>query len=185
MTEVTPQAILEAWNTTRPYSQMKDFTGPTKGQYDFVVSRLEPTSDRNGLYCIVGEFAIQAPAGFQFPFKRTLYVGTHKDKLADLPETCLQSPGLNFLRKIAKVNHIPTNDQPDAQLCQALIGRAFGCRLEEGKPYTAKDGTTRVGLEFGRNVTPAGTIPARLDEVAATPASNGHDTGTTPNFVTE
>jgi len=174
--EANQAALAEAWSgTVTPYSQIKDSLGLEGGQYDFLVGKLEPTLDKNGLYCIAGEFPVLAPTGFQQPYKRTLYVGTHKDKLAKLPETRLNSPGLRFLKNIAKANDLPTNDQSDAALCAQITGRAFGCRVEETE-YES-NGVKKKGSDFGRNVTPAGAIPAKLDKVAAAPMSNGHDTG--------
>lgn len=180
---LTPEqqaALQQAWNgTVTPYSQIQDGGGITEtGQYDFLVGKLEPTIAANGMYAIVGEFPVQAPTGFNFPFRRTLYIGTQKDKLAALPETRLNSPGLRFLKNIAKANNIPTNDQSDAALCQAIVGRAFGNRVVTGKPYTGKDGKQRTGLEFGRNVTPAGLIPAKVDneQAVSAPASEAAHT---------
>lgn len=162
-----------------PYSQIKDSLGITAddaGQYDLLVGKLTPKlGENNGIYCIEGEFPVQAPAGFAFPYRRTLWIGSKKDKLAELPETRLNSPGLRFLKQIAKANNIPTNDQSDAALCAALLGRAFGVPIEATE-YTAQDGTKKKGTDFGRNVTPAGMIPARLYKttpVTAAASSNG------------
>ena len=193
MSEVN-QALLDAWNQTTPYSQIKDSLGITAddaGQFDFVVKSLTPTESKpsansdGGIYCIEGEFGVLAPAGFTFPYRRTLYIGTKKDKMAQLPETRLNSPGLRFLRNIAKANHLPTNDQSDAQLCTSLMGKAFGCRIE-ARPYT-QNGVEKKGTDFGRNVTPAGMIPAKLDSVgaAATAPAGTNGSATTAQFVTE
>lgn len=173
-------ALAEAWSgTVTPYSQIRDTLGLEGGQYDFLVGKLEPQFDKNGLYCIAGEFPVTAPTGFQHPYKRTLYVGTKKDPQAKLPETRLNSPGLRFLKNIAKANNIPTNDQSDAALCASINGRAFGCRVEE-TTYKDANGQDKKGSDFGRNVTPAGMIPARLDKQpvqSAAPAAqaNGAD----------
>ncbi len=164
-------ALAEAFSgTVTPYSQIKENAGigaEDTGQYDWVVGKLEPKVGDNGLYCIEGEFPVQAPAGFAFPYRRTLWIGTKKDPFAKLPETRLNSPGLRFLKNIAKVNNIPTHDQSDAALCAALRGRGFGCRIE-ANTYTGKDGKEKKGTDFGRNVTPIGMIPARLDKQTAT-----------------
>lgn len=179
------EKLAEAWSgTVSPYSQIKDSLGITAddaGQFDFVVGSLKPeTGENNGLYCIVGEFPVTAPSGFAFPYKRTLWIGSKKDKMAEQPSTRLNSPGLRFLRAIAKANNVPTNDQSDAALCAAITGRAFGCRIEattyEGRNIDPTTGKLEVkkGTEFGRNVTPAGLIPAKLDkQKVATPLSNG------------
>jgi hypothetical protein len=173
-------SLAEAWqNTPTPYSQIKTSLNPEKGQYDFTVGKLEPSLDKSGMYCIVGEFPITAPAsaaaGPGATYKRTLYVGTKKDKLASQPETRLNSPGLRFLKQIAVAAQVPVIDQSDAALCTSITGKAFGCRIEEtsyADPKGTIDSTTGAvrqvkGSDFGRNVTPAGIIPARLDREAA------------------
>ena len=176
-------ALNKAWQqTVTPYSQIKDLAPfDQAGQYDWLVKSLTPMEAPNGLYAIKGEFQATAPAGYG-TFVRTLYVGTHKDKFAELPETRLQNSSLRFLRNIAKVNGISTNDQSDAALCAAITNRTFGCALVDGKPYTDKNGKERTGLEFGRNVTPAGQMPARIftqsagaTAVPTPPVANGHD----------
>lgn len=170
--------LAEAWSgTVTPYSQIKDsmFVTPDDlGQYDFLIKALVPKIGDNGLYCVEGEFTIEEPKGFS-AYRRTLWIGSKKDPMAKLPETRLNSPGLRFLKNIAKVNNLPTNDQSDAALCAAITGRGFGCRIEKGNEYTAKDGTKKFGTDFGRNVTPKGMIPAKLDRAtAATPmGTNG------------
>jgi len=171
-TEQNQAALAEAWSgTVTPYSQIKDQLGLDVGQYDFIVGKLEPQLDKNGLYCIVGEFPVTNPTGFLYPYKRTLYVGTHKDPMAKLPDTRLNNSALRFLKNIAKANNVPTNDQSDAALCTSILGRAFGCPIVESKPYKDAHGNDKKGgTEFGRNVTPAGMIPAR---VYATPVANG------------
>lgn len=174
--EQNQAALAEAWSgTVTPYSQIKDQLGLEGGQYDFLVGKLEPQLDKNGLYVIAGEFPVLAPAGFQHPYKRVLYVGTKKDNLARLPDTRLNSPGLRFLKNIAKVNELPTNDQSDAALCASINGKPFGCRIEE-TTYKDANGNEKKGSDFGNNVTKVGLIPAKLDRtplaaVAAAPAA--------------
>ena len=181
MSEQDRAALAQAWSgTTTPYSQIKEGFTMESGQYDFVVGKLTPDFDKSGMYCIVGEFPITSPAGFAQPYKRTLYVGTKKDPKAQLPDTRLVSPGLRFLRAIATANRVPTNDQSDAALCAAITNRAFGCRIEETK--YVQNGVEKTGSDFGRNVTPSGLIPARLDKSPASastakPMTNGAATG--------
>jgi hypothetical protein len=134
-----------------------------------VVGKLEPkVGENNGIYCIEGEFPVVAPAGVQFPYRRTLWIGTKADPFAKLPETRLKSPGLRFLKAIAEANKLPSNDQSDQALCAAITGRTFGCRII--KTSYVKDGVTKNGTDFGRKVTPAGVIPAKWDDE---PMSNG------------
>ena len=176
-------ALAAAFNTVTPYDQIRVGSAFEKGQFDFTVATLVPSTDKSGLYVITIGLAANAPASIaNLPnkgnvFTRTLYIGTHKDKLAELPDTRLNSPGLRFLKQIAEANKLPTNAQSDAQMCAQLLGRQFGVALVDGKPYqdpkdpTNPDGTKKMkpgGLEFGRTVTPAGLIPAKLEREAAT-----------------
>lgn len=188
MSGINDEALQQAWSgTVTPYSQIKAGGGIDEpGQYDFVVGALTPIIAENGMYAIEGEFPVKNPQGFQFPFRRTLYVGTKKDPMAALPETRLKSPALRFLRTIAEVNKVSTNDQSDEALCTAIKDRAFGCAIVPGKPYTAKDGTVKTGLEFGRNVTPEGRIPARVHSqpLVTTALPNGHATPTAAPIAT-
>src|SRR5262249_37937214 len=147
-------------------------------QHDFIVVALTPGKDKAGTkYVINGEFKITAPAadasGPASTFRRTLYIGTNADPMAALPETRQNSPSLRFLRGIAKVNHLPTNNQPDERLCASILGKAFSCRID-ARPYTGRDGSARTSMDFGRNVTAVGVIPAKLDREIATPAATGH-----------
>ena len=190
MSDGTDRDVMEAWNTVTPYSQIRTSFDPLPGQYDWLVVALNPGKDREK-YAILAEFKILAPAsaatGPGSTFKRTLYVGTNKDPLAQLPETRLQSGTLRFLKQIAAANKLSTGDQADAQLCHSLLGQAFGCRINERK-YVDRTGQDRIGADFGRNVTPVNTLPAKLDIEAATlaspPVANGSGlVGTT--FSTE
>ncbi len=174
MTEAEQAAALaEAWSgTVTPYSQVRDTFGPEVGQYDWLVKSLTPKVDDDGCYYIEGEFSIALPAELRTTpaWRRSLYVGTKRqskdgrapDPMAKLPETRLNSPGIRFLKLIAKASGTPINDQADSTLCGALIGKGFGCPVVEGKPYKDKaTGEEKAGgVEFGRNVTPAGTVPA-------------------------
>lgn len=176
----TPQnnaALAAAFNTVTPYDQIRTDSAFELGQYDFSVASLTPGTDKNGLYTATIELATLAPAsiaalpGKAGVFKRTLYLGTHKDKMAELPETRLNSPGYRFLVAIAKANNLPVSAQSDAQMFAQLQGKRFGCALIEGKPYE-KDGVKKAGgLEFGKTVTPIGVIPAKLAREAAASAA--------------
>jgi hypothetical protein len=189
-------ALNEAWSgTVTPYGQIKDNPfDPEVGWHDFIVSSLTPGTDKNGLYVINGEFKITAPAseaqGPAANFKRTLYVGSKKDPMAALPETRLNSPSLRFLKNIAKANHLPTNDQSDAKLCAGILAKPFSCRIEERK-YKDALGQDRTARDFGRNVVPVGTIPARLDRdgtgslAAFTPPGNGSTLPEGTSFASE
>lgn len=181
-------ALAEANGIVTPFSQVRTSLGITAddaGQFDFVVGKVEPQmNEKNGLYCVEGEFPVTAPAGFAFPYKRTLWIGTHKDPKALLPATRLNSPGIRFLTAIAKANGIPTNDQSVPAICKAITGRAFGCRIEKST-YKNAAGEEKHGTEFGRNVTPAGRVPAKLDRQSAAPLANGSAMPTGTQFAAE
>lgn len=185
----TPQnnaALAAAFNTVTPFSQIRTESPFEKGQYDFSVLAITPGTDKSGLYTLTCELKTIAPSaianlpGKAGVFKRTLYVGTHKDKMAELPETRLQSSAYRFLKGIAEANKLPANDQSDAAFVASLLGKQFGVALVEGKPYQDKnkplndDGTKNMkagGLEFGRTITPVGVIPAKLEREASSATS--------------
>lgn len=176
MTETEKAAALaEAFSgTVTPYSQIRTTLMPEAGQRDLMVGKLTPNFDKNGLYVIEGEYPIIAPdPNPQFPYKRTLYIGTKKDPQAKLPDTRKNSPGLRFLKAIAEVNELPSGDMSDAALCASITGKSFGCRIEETE-YTDNQGNKKKGSDFGRNVTKVGVIPARLDRQPASGAVGGN-----------
>lgn len=165
------QALAAAWNTVTPFDQIRTGSAFEAGQYDFTVLGLTPELDKNGLYTIKIEAKCDAPAeiatlpGKAGVFVRSLYVGTKKDHLAEQPDTRLNSPGLRFLKAIAEANKLPCNGQADAAMCSQLLGKRFGIALVETE--YEKDGKKNKGIDFGRTVTPAGTIPAKLNRTAA------------------
>lgn len=162
-----------------PYDEITNLPQWGGGQYDWLVNKLEAGLSDKGLYVIHGEFTATAPAGFGTPFKRTLYIGSNKDPLAELPDTRKNNSTLRFLKNIAKVNSLPTNNMSDQAMCTSILGKAFGCRLEERK-YKNAAGEERTGTDFGRNVTPAGMLPAKLDKPQVTEGAataNGHANG--------
>lgn len=167
-------ALSAAFNTTTPYDQVRTGTAFEAGQYDLTILALTPEADKNGLYTIKMEAKCDAPheiaalPGKASVLTRNIYIGSKADKMAEQPDTRLNNVGLGFLKKIAEANKLPAGAQSDAQMCAQLIGKRFGIALVENE-YT-KDGKTQKGLDFGRTVTPAGTIPAKLNRVAA---SNG------------
>lgn len=177
-----PAGLAAAANATAPLSQVRTDFKLDLGQYDFRVMKLEIAQSNKGLFVVNGDFKIEGPAsaasGPGSTYKRTLYIGKNDDMLAEKPETLLNSGGLRFLKAIAVANKIPTNDQSIVALCNALLGKTFGCAIVDGKPYASKtevnaDGTAKMitNPEFGRNVTPAGTIPARIYREGANGAS--------------
>lgn len=177
----TPQnnaALAAAVNTVTPFSQVRTESAFEKGQYDFSVLAITPGTDKNGLYTLTVELKTIAPAtianlpGKAGVFKRTLYVGTHKDKMAELPETRTSSSAYRTLVAIAKANNLPTNDQTDLQMIAQLQGKQFGVALVQGKDYKDAQGNTKPGgLEFGKTFVPVGTIPAKLEREAASAAA--------------
>jgi hypothetical protein len=186
----TPQnnaALAAAFTqTVTPYDQIRVGSAFEKGQYDFSVVQIVPGVNKDGLYTLTITLRALAPAaianlpGKAAEFQRTLFVGTHKDKMAELPDTRLNNSALRFLKQIAEANKLPLNAQTDQQLCAALLGKQFGAALVEGKPYQDKttplnpDGTKNMkpgGLEFGRTVTPVGVIPAKLEREASAATS--------------
>jgi hypothetical protein len=192
----TPQnnaALAAAFNTVTPYEQIRLGSAFEKGQYDFSVLDLKPGTDKNGLYTITVVLKALAPStiaslpGKGSEFIRTLYIGTHKDKMAEQPDTRLNSPGLRCLKAIAEANKLPTNNQSDAQMCSQLLGKQFGVALVEGKPYetneidpaTGKKKMKPGGLEFGRTFSPAGTLPAKLEREAASASATATQSAVT------
>jgi len=180
----TPQnnaALAAAFNTVTPFSQIRTESPFEKGQYDFAVAAITPGTGKNGLYALTVELKTLAPStiavlpGKAGVFKRTLYVGTHKDKMAELPDTRLQSSAYRFLKSIAEANKLAAGDQSDAQFVASLQGKTFGVALVQGNDYEHKteknpDGTAKKvkgGLEFGRTITPQGVIPAKLEREAS------------------
>jgi hypothetical protein len=166
--EANAAALSEFWNSEAPMSQVRENLNAPNGWYDLVVTKLEPSMDDNGLIYIAGEFGITAPAdmakGPGSSHRERFYIGSKKDPQAKLPETRLNSPGFSRLKGLARVCDIPTNDQPVAALCAALIGKSFTNRIETVK-VKAKDGSgaEREFCNFGRNPVKLGTVPARLD----------------------
>lgn len=174
------QALADFWQSTAPMSQVRENLNPPNGQYDLIVTKLEPKLDDNGLVYIESEFTITAPASIANAkvgntFRPRLYIGTTADKLAKLPETRLNSSGFRTLKGIARVTQVPCNDQPVAQLCAAVLNKAFSNRIETSK--SKKDG--KEYCNFGRNPTPLGTVTAKLDsegaQVTTAPLANGAD----------
>jgi hypothetical protein len=163
------------WNTVVPLSEVRTGSAFEPGQYDFAIQALTPGQDKNGKCIVVIDAKCLAPGdiavlpGKAGVFARTLYFGTNKDPKFTLPETAKNCPALKFLKQIAEINKVPVNDQSPGALCAAISGKTFSVRLDHGDDY--KDEKTQTmkkgGLEFGRTVTPVGTIPARLDRVAA------------------
>jgi len=164
-------ALAAAFNTTTPYDQVRTGTAFEAGQYDFTILALQPEADKNGLYMIRMEAKCDAPheiaalPGKASVLVRSIYIGSKVDKMATQPDTRLNNVGLGFLKKIAEANKLPANAQTDAQMCAQLVGKRFGIALIETE-YT-RDGKTNKGIDFGKTVTPAGTIPAKLNRVAA------------------
>ena len=121
-TEANQSALADFWQSTVPLSQVRESLNPPNGDYDLVVTKLEPMLDDNGLVFINSEFTITAPASIANAkvgntFRPRLYVGTKKDPLAKLPETRINAPGLAVLKGIGRVTQVPCNDQPVALLC--------------------------------------------------------------------
>lgn len=176
------QALADFWQSTAPMSQVRENLNPPNGQYDLIVTKLEPKLDDNGLVYIDSEFTITAPASIANAkvgntFRPRLYIGTKDDALAKLPETRLNSSGFRVLKGIARVTQVPCNDQPVAQLCAGVLNKAFSNRIETVK--SKKDG--KEYCNFGRNPTPIGVLPAKLDSegaavATAAPLANGADT---------
>ena len=185
-TDANAAALQEFWQSTAPMSQVRENLNPPNGQYDLTCVKLDPAIDDNGLVYIQGEFKITAPASianakFGSDFRRRFYIGTNEDKLAQKPETRLNSRGFGVLKSIARVSQVPTNDQPVATLCSGLLGKPFSSRIETTK--SKKDG--KEYCDFGRTFSPIGVVPAKLDtEAAAAPvasaaAPNGAAAGAT------
>src|SRR5207244_2027361 len=175
-TEANQSALADFWQSTVPLSQVRESLNPPNGKYDLVVTKLEPMLDDNGLVFINSEFTITAPAEVANAkvgntFRPRLYVGTRKDPLAKLPETRINAPGLAVLKGIGRVTQVPCNDQPVALLCTSLLGTAFHNRIETRKVKNKDTGEQREYCNFGRNPTPLGIVPAKLDTEAAVPAS--------------
>lgn len=171
-TEANQAALSDFWQSTAPMSQVRENLNPPNGQYDLVVTKLEPQLDDNGLVYINSEFTITAPASIANAkvgntFRPRLYIGSKKDPLAKLPETRINAPGLSFLKGVARVAQVPCNDQPVAQLCAALLGKPFSNRIETKAVKNKETGETKEYCNFGRNPTPVGVVPAKLDSEGA------------------
>ena len=74
-----------------------------------------------------------------------------------------------MLKGIGRVTQVPCNDQPVALLCTSLLGKAFHNRIETRKVKNKETGEEREYCNFGRNPTPLGIVPAKLDSEAAVP----------------
>src|SRR5947207_15426038 len=179
-TEANQSALADFWQSTVPLSQVRESLNPPNGDYDLVVTKLEPMLDDNGLVFINGEFTITAPASIANAkvgntFRPRLYIGTKKDPLAKLPETRINAPGLAVLKGIGRVTQVPCNDQPVALLCTSLLGKAFHNRIETRKVKVKNNLTgeeqEREYCNFGRNPLPLGIVKAALDSEAAVPTA--------------
>lgn len=175
-------ALDEFWKSTAPMSQVRENLNPPNGQYDLLVSKLNPKEDDNGLVYLESEFTITAPASIANAkvgntFRPRLYIGSKKDPKAKLPETLLNAPGLSLLKGIARVTQVPCGDQAIGALCAALLNKGFSNRIESKKSKDKVTGEEKEYCNFGRNPSPLGVIPAKLDsEGAAVPttAQNGN-----------
>lgn len=188
-TEANQAALQAFWNSTAPLSQVRENLNPPNGQYDLVTTKLEPamfeiTDKKDGrkveVVGIQGEFTITAPASIANAkvgnvFKRRFYIGTTEDAEAKLPETRLNSSGFSTLKSIGRASQVPTNDQQIAALAANLLGKGFSARIETTK--SKKDG--KEYCDFGRNFSPLGVLPAKLDSEGASataapaPVANG------------
>lgn len=181
--ELSPEqqkALLDAHhNVETPFDQVKtDFSIPN-GWYNHTMLSLTEMLDDNGQYYIAAEMKSHAkdtvgeePIDYGCRF----YVGSNKkgDPLALKPETRLKSFGLGRLKAIAKACDVPTNNQSNAAICKALVGKSWTQRIDTA-PYTEADmaaGKKRPFAELGRNAVKLGLVPARLDGTtgAAQPA---------------
>ena len=184
-TEANQAALSDFWQSVAPMDQVRENLNPPNGDYDLVVTKLEPQLDDNGLVFINSEFTITAPATIANAkvgntFRPRLYVGTKKDPLAKQPDTRINSPGLAVLKGIARVTQTPCNAQAVAQLCTSLLGKAFHNRIETKKVKNKETNEEKEYCNFGRNPTPLGVVPAKLDSesavpVATAPLANGAD----------
>lgn len=179
--------LAEFYNSAAPMSQVRESLTPPNGQYDLAVTKVEPcfvdsTDEHNNPIKLVGlqmELKITAPAEIaSMPvgstYRERFIIGTKKDPLAKLPETRLQSMNLGRLKTILRICQCPTGDMPVAQIAASLLGKAFSNRIETSK--SKKDGKEYTNL--GRNPSPLGILPAKLDSVAASavvtaPLANG------------
>jgi hypothetical protein len=165
-------ALAEFWNSTAPMSQVRENLNPPNGQYDLLVTKLEPKMDDNGLVYIESEFTITGPESIASAkvgntFRPRLYVGSKKDPQAKLPETRLNAPAFSTLKGIARVTQVPCGDQSIAALCAAVLNKGFSNRIESKKTKDKLTGEDREYCNFGRNPTPLGVITAKLDSEAA------------------
>lgn len=172
-----------------PYSQVRETLSPDPGTYVMLFRGFKPDIAENGMYVIEVDVKFLAPqeAVSDTPAggaKRTLYIGTRKDPMAEHPETRLNSPGLRWLKLAAKACDVPVNDQTDGALCAALLNKQITCRIDETTyDKKADDGTVTKakGWDFGRTPMKVGSMPAKLDKsttvgaqvatAAATPAA--------------
>lgn len=174
MNEQEQQAALaEFWNSTAPMSQVRERSGLPNGWFDFFVTKLDPKLDDNGLIYIERQLTVTAPVETK-DRRHTdrLYIGTHKDPQAKLPETRLNSSGYSTLKTMGRVTDVPCGDDiPNAQLCGSLLNKSFTGRIETQKD---KKDPTKEYTNLVRTVK-LGAVPARIDgsAVEAGTSANG------------
>jgi hypothetical protein len=171
-------ALQAAWaETVTPMDQVKTSTDPLNGWYDHTFLKLAPIFHKNGLYTIVATIRSHAKdTPGELPFERDwlFFIGSNKtgDPRAELPETRIKSFGYSRLKAIAEKCDVPTNPQPDAKLCAALVGKSWTQRIEiDVLSDKDKAEGKRAFPELGRNPVKLGLVPARIDGAAATIAN--------------
>lgn len=163
------QALNEFWNTPAPFSQVQG-RGFANGWYNLLFAKFSPLFDDNGLLFIKAEITLTAPEEMKGRQKiENLYIGTHKDPKATLPETQKGAPGYSFLKDAAAVCGVPFNDQSPGALCGALLNKEATGRMES-KP--SKKDKEKSYTNITRLVK-LGAVPARIDGTPAVGAANG------------
>lgn len=163
------QALAEFWNSPAPFSQVSG-RGFLNGWYDLLFAKFTPLFDDNGLLFIKAEINITAPEEMKGRVKvENLYIGTHKDPKATLPETQKGAPGYSFLKDAAAATGVPFNDQTPGALCSALTNKEATGRMES---KASKKDSTKSYTNITRLVK-LHAVPARIDGSPAASQTNG------------
>lgn len=157
--DATASALLAYLSTPSPYNEVDTRESLLDGWYDVEFNKLVATLDQNGLLFVKGELDVLAPENAKGrKHFENLYIGTHADPLAALPDTRKNAPGDRTLVLVAKFTDVPANAQNPAAFHAALLHKPFTARIALGKKN--KDGKQYTNIQ---RVVKLGAIPAAID----------------------